>query len=114
MGTMTGKRFRRALAAGALLVAWAGGPGAIWSTESGSPAVHAWQPQPPPATDEFVPVSELPPEEQVPALPLLTAAYAVAWIMIIGYVFTLWRRLGTVQRELGDVTRRLSDRERSS
>ena len=32
-----------------------------------------------PAQDEFVPLDELPPQEQLPAAPLLIAAYSVAW-----------------------------------
>ena len=37
--------------------------------------------RPRPAQDEFVPVDELPPQEQLPAAPLLIAAYSVAWIV---------------------------------
>ena len=40
------------------------------------------QPPPRPAQDEFVPIDELPPNEQLPAAPLLIAAYSVAWIMV--------------------------------
>lgn len=58
--------------------------------------------QPPerPSPDEFVPVSELPPEEQLPAAPLLVTAYAVAWVAVLGYLWSVWRRLGQVEHEL--------------
>ena len=52
------------------------------------------------AQDEFVPVSELPPVEQLPAGPLVLGAYAFIWAVVLGYVFSISRRLGAVQREL--------------
>lgn len=59
------------------------------------------QPQPrPQQQDEFVPISELPPQEQLPAQPLVVAAYAFAWLAVGGYVVSLVRRLDTVQREI--------------
>ena len=70
------------------------------------------QEQPPkrPAQDEFVPLDELPPQEQLPAAPLLIAAYSVAWIVVAGYLFAIWRRLGRVEQELADVSRRIQQR----
>ena len=70
------------------------------------------QEQPPkrPAQDEFVPISELPPQEQLPAAPLLIAAYSVAWIVVAGYLFSLWRRMGKVEQELAEVSRRVQQR----
>jgi CcmD family protein len=63
--------------------------------------------QPPqPAPDEFVPLSEIPPEEQLPAAPLLVTAYAFVWVAVLWYVWSVWRRLARVERELGDVARR--------
>lgn len=109
--TMTPKTLRRPLTW--LLLVFVLGLVRMPGEAPAGPSVHA-QGQQPAATDEFVPVSELPPSEQVQAVPLVAAAYAVAWIMIIGYVFTLWRRLGTVQRELIDVTRRLDGRQRGA
>jgi CcmD family protein len=61
--------------------------------------VGAQQPQPR-QQDEFVPISELPPQEQLPSQPLLIAAYAFAWLAIGGYVLSVSRRLTTVQREI--------------
>jgi len=60
-----------------------------------SPALAAAQPQQPPAAQtEFVPVDELPEQEQLPAAPLVIAAYAVAWVAMLIYLGSIWRRLG--------------------
>jgi CcmD family protein len=70
----------------------------------------AEQQQPPPKTpsvEGFVPVDQLPPQEQLPAVPLVIAAYALAWLAIFVYLWSLWRRLGRVERDIADVTRRL-------
>ena len=56
--------------------------------------------QPPQPQDEFVPMSELPPQDQLPAAPLLIGAYAFVWLLLGGYVLSVARRLGSVQREL--------------
>jgi CcmD family protein len=70
------------------------------------------QQQPPkrPAQDEFVPIDELPPQEQLPAAPLLIAAYSVAWVLVAGYLFSIWRRMGRVEHELAEVGRRVQQR----
>jgi CcmD family protein len=70
------------------------------------------QPRPPAAQEEFVPVSELPQDEELPAAPLLAGAYAVAWVLVFGYVWSLWRRLGRVERELQEVATRLGVQRR--
>jgi CcmD family protein len=58
------------------------------------------QPAPPSATDEFVPISELPPQDQLPAAPLLVTAYAFVWVALFGYLVSVGRRLSKVQREV--------------
>src|SRR5262245_36214039 len=70
------------------------------------------QDQPPkrPAQDEFVPIDELPPQEQLPAAPLLIAAYSVAWVLVAGYLFSIWRRMGRVEHELAEISRRVQQR----
>lgn len=68
------------------------------------------QPAPKPAQDEFVPIDQLPPQEQLPAAPLLIAAYSVAWVAIAGYLFSIWRRLGRVEQDLIEVRRRVQQR----
>ena len=82
---------------------------AVWA---GGHTTFAAQP-PDAAQDGFVPMNDIPPEDQLPAAPLLVAAYSVVWAIAIGYMWTIWRRLGTVERELADVSRRISDREQS-
>jgi CcmD family protein len=61
--------------------------------------------------EEFVPIDQLPPEDQLPAAPLLVAAYALVWLAVLFYLWTLWRRLTSVEKELVNVSRRLQSRE---
>jgi hypothetical protein len=56
--------------------------------------------QAPPGQTEFVPLNELPPTEQLPAAPLLVTAYAVFLVLMIFYVWTVWRRLSRVETEM--------------
>lgn len=64
-----------------------------------APGAIAQQPPPEPQ-DEFVPISELPPQDQLPSAPLLIAAYAFVWLALGGYVLSVARRLNGVQREI--------------
>jgi CcmD family protein len=73
-------------------------------------AVAAWQPPTPP--EGFVPMQTVPPHEQLPAAPLVIAAYAVAWMAVFAYLWSMWQRLGRVERELADVSRRVEAGER--
>jgi CcmD family protein len=71
----------------------------------------AQPPQAPPAVpDGFVPVNALPQAEQLPAAPMVIAAYAVVWVVLVGYLWMLWRRLSRIERELADLNRRVQDR----
>lgn len=65
-------------------------------------AVFAQQPEPqqPKQTDEFVPISQLPPQDQLPAAPLLVIAYAFVWLVLFAYVVSVSRRLAKVQHEV--------------
>ena len=70
-----------------------------------SPPLLAQQPSPQPAPEpkqqeEFVPVSQLPPQDQLPAAPLLVTAYAFVWVALFGYVVSVARRLTKVQTEV--------------
>ena len=61
------------------------------------------QPQPqsqPPQQEEFVPVSQLPAQDQLPAAPLLVSAYAFVWIVLFAYLTSVARRLSRVQHEV--------------
>ena len=53
----------------------------------GVQAADAAQP-PQTAPDGFVPMNDIPPEERLPAAPLLAAAYSVVWAVAIGYLWT--------------------------
>jgi CcmD family protein len=75
-------------------------------------SVEAAAQQTPAARDEFVPVSELPPDEQLAAGPLLVAAYAIIWIVLMWYLWSIWRRLGRVEQELADALRRQGTQSR--
>ena len=92
-------------------------PALAMSSEGGPvPALLAVQQQATPAGGDFVPVSELPATkqgEQLPAAPMLIAAYAVVWVALILYVWSLWRRLAAVEREVADVARRVEDSRRA-
>jgi len=70
----------------------------------------AQQPQPQ-QQDEFVPVSQLPAQDQLPAAPLLVIAYAFVWLALFAYLVSVARRLSYVQRE---VERLETDMKRSS
>ena len=56
--------------------------------------------QPAGGQSEFVPVNTLPAGDQLPAAPLLVAAYAFVWIATMFYVWTVWRRLNKVEAEM--------------
>lgn len=63
----------------------------------------AAQQQPPP---EFVPLKDVPQAEQIPAMPLLGAAYGFIWVGVLGYVWSIARRLKTVESELASLESR--------
>ena len=56
-------------------------------------------------------MTELPPAHAtLPAAPYLIAAYAFIWVALMVYLWSIWRRLGQVEREM----RALDDRSRRS
>jgi CcmD family protein len=61
-----------------------------------------------PVPDQFVPVRSLPQQEQLPAAPLLVAAYAFVWAVLLVYVWTIWRRLVKVEREIQQLASRVA------
>ena len=71
-------------------------------------ATSAQQPAAPPG--EFVPVGSLPRQEQLPAAPLLVAAYAFVWVVLLVYVWTIWSRLRKVEREIRTLSARVTER----
>ena len=58
------------------------------------------QPQPP---KDFVAVDESQPGEQIPAIPLIAAAYGFIWVVLLGYVWSVGRRLQKVEGELAEL-----------
>jgi len=71
-------------------------------------------PQSTAAQEGFVPVEQLPnPQDTIPAPRLVASAYALVWIVLMTYLYSIWRRLGTVGRELDTVSRRVSGTRRS-
>jgi CcmD family protein len=74
----------------------------------GAPAAFAQQPSIAAPEQGFVPVKNLPAQqEQLPAAPLVMTAYAVAWVVLVLYLWSIWRRLAGVEREMAAVGRRL-------
>jgi hypothetical protein len=67
----------------------------------------------PPQQDGFVPVSELPPQDQLPAAPLLIAAYVVVLVAFFVYVGSIARRLNGVQRDVERLEVTVRERSRS-
>jgi CcmD family protein len=68
------------------------------------PSALSAQPQPSP--DEFVPVADAPPEEQIPAINLIGAAYGFVWVAVVAYVWSLGRRLQRAEADLAALERR--------
>ena len=56
--------------------------------------------QQPRQQEEFTPIDQLPPQEQLPAAPLLVGAYAFVLLMLFGYVVMVSRRLSTIRSEV--------------
>jgi CcmD family protein len=64
------------------------------------------QPPSPEQQNEYLPVSQLPPQETVPAAPLLIAAYIIVWLGLMAYLWSIWRRLSKVEAEMAALQRR--------
>ncbi len=81
--------------------------GLVLGVAAGTAGLDAAQPATTAAQDGFVPMADIPPEDQMPAAPLVAGAYAVVWALAVGYLWTIWQRLGTVESELAEVARRI-------
>ena len=62
--------------------------------------------QTPEAQTGFVPVQSLPPGQELPAAPLLIGSYASFLVLMVFYLWTIWRRIDKVEAEMGDLERR--------
>ena len=72
-----------------------------------------WEQPQPQAQNEFLPVKDLPQHEQLPAAPLVMGAYAFVWVALVVYVWSLWRRVGSVQAELNELRRQVGSRKQA-
>ena len=62
----------------------------------------------PPQQNEYLPIDQLPPQEAMPAAPLLIGAYIVVWLGLMGYLFWIWRRIARVEADMQALQRRTS------
>jgi hypothetical protein len=53
----------------------------------------------------------VPPEDQLPAAPLLVGAYILIWLAVLAYVWSIWRRMMTVERELAILAKSCEDQQ---
>jgi hypothetical protein len=58
------------------------------------------KPDRPQPTDEFVPIDQLPPQEELAAAPMVVAAYSFIWIAFIVYCLSLVKRMKKVEADL--------------
>jgi hypothetical protein len=63
----------------------------------------AMQPEP---QGEFKPFTGVPPEQQMPAGPLVIGAYAFFLVLMMFYLWTIWRRIGKVEADMRALERR--------
>jgi CcmD family protein len=70
------------------------------------------QQQPPQPPEGFVPAASVQGQEQLPAAPLVITAYSVVWLLVFGYLWSIWRRIGRAERDVADVTRRIAGAQR--
>jgi CcmD family protein len=75
---------------------------ALVAALTAGPAVRAQTtpPQPSPQQEEFVPLDQLPPEAELPAAPMVVAAYGFIWVAFLVYVISLVNRVRKVEGEL--------------
>ena len=72
------------------------------------PAAFAQPPQAP-AREQYLPIDQLPPGEQMPSAPFVIAAYSVVWLVAMFYAWTIWRRIGKVEDDMQALARRQKD-----
>jgi CcmD family protein len=69
--------------------------GVVSAAQSAQPS-----PTPRPQQEEFVPIDQLPPEAELPAAPMVVAAYAFIWVAFLVYVISLVKRIRRVENDL--------------
>jgi hypothetical protein len=78
---------------------------------SSSPALGFQPPAPP---EGFEQVTEVPPSEQLPAAPFVIGAYAFFLVLMLGYVWSVGRRLNKVEKEMATLQQMGSSRSGAS
>ena len=58
------------------------------------------------SADGFVPMSSLPPGEELPAARFVVASYAFFLLLMLFYLWTIWNRLAKVEKDMADLERR--------
>ena len=80
---------------------------AIWLTAFGGlTTVATIAQQPPSGSDQFLPLDQLPPGQELPAAPFLIGAYAFVWVAAMFYLWTIWRRVDKLGDEMKALERR--------
>jgi hypothetical protein len=74
------------------------------------PVAAQQPPQPPPG---FVSVDEAPPQEQLPAAPLLIGAYIFVVVVIFGYIVSVARRVAAVEHDVRRLETDLTKQKRA-
>lgn len=74
-------------------------PGSAEQVAAGQAEAGIGQGQPA-ARDEYVPVYDLPPDEALPAAPMVIGAYAFVWVAFVAYVLTLVNRARKIEADL--------------
>ena len=75
-------------------------------------AVAAFAQQPPQPPEGFVPASSVQGQEHLPAAPLVITAYSVVWLLVLGYLWSIWRRIARAEQEVAEVSRRIAGAQR--
>ena len=68
--------------------------------------------QPPQPPEGFVPAASVQGQEQLPAAPLVITAYSVVWLLVFGYLWSIWRRIARAEQDLTEVSRRIAGAQR--
>jgi CcmD family protein len=79
-------------ATGQTLLAWAASTGVAAAQQPGQGG--------------FVPVGPGAVVEQLPAAPLVIAAYGFVWIALMVYLWSIWRRIGKVEADIRTLEQR--------
>jgi len=61
------------------------------------------------AQDKFEPVGNVPIGEQLPAGPFIVGSYAFFLLLMVFYLWTIWRRINRVEKDMQDLARRQKD-----